>query len=279
MDRRRFLTAIGLGVLALGTGTGAVLGGRAVAGALDGPAAPAGARGHGASRALPLQRADAIAVPKLFAPPTLTRVKLPGGTLTGLPGEGNLVALTVDDGADADVIAAYAEFAARTGMRFTFFVTAQYEGWRTHAAAIREQVEQGRIQIGNHTWTHPDLTKLGAGAVRSELDRTGDFIQQTFGVDARPYYRPPFGYISSGVTSAARASGWGQPVLWYGSLSDSGPQSDEQEMQFARQWMLPQHIVIGHANFPAVTHVMDQIAQLIVDRKLQPVTLNDVFSV
>lgn len=276
MDRRRFLVTLGLTVLAL-AGAGAVVGGETV---VRRPGAgPTTARGHLDLRPDPVPTAPSYPLPRLFGPPAgVTRVALPGGTLTALPGVGDLVALTVDDGADPDVVGAYTEFAERTGMRFTFFVTAKFDSWRIHRDAIRTQVEAGRVQVGNHTWSHPDLTRLGSAAIRSELDRTGDFIQQSYGVDARPYFRPPYGYRNGAVDAAARASGWSQPVLWYGSLSDSGPITEAQVMDFARQWMRPQRIVIGHANFPPVTHVFDRIAQLIVDRGLQPVTLHDVFT-
>ena len=279
MDRRRFLTALGLTVLGLGAGTGALFGGRAFEGGIARtPGTTRGMRAHGGERNGPRTRPVEFGVPKMFAPPTgITRVALPGGALTRLPGDGNLLALTVDDGGDPDVVAAYAEFAERTGMRFTFFVTSRYPSWSTHADLIRPQLEAGRVQLGNHTVSHPDLTKLSPDAIRRELDGCGDFIQGTFGVDARPYFRPPFGFHNGRVDAAARASGWAQPVLWYGSLSDSGLITEDQVVQFAQQWFLPQHIVIGHANFPPVTHVFDQLAQLIADRTLRPVTLDDVF--
>lgn len=45
------------------------------------------------------------------------------GPQTGLPGEGKYIAWTVDDGADPEVVRAYAEFSRRTGTRLTFLST------------------------------------------------------------------------------------------------------------------------------------------------------------
>ncbi|MGO9353609.1 MAG: polysaccharide deacetylase family protein, partial [Mycobacterium sp.] len=50
------------------------------------------------------------------------RVPAPAGVLTRLPGDGNQVALTVDDGISVDVVAAYAQFCRDSGTRLTFFV-------------------------------------------------------------------------------------------------------------------------------------------------------------
>jgi len=275
VDRRRFLTRVGLGVLGLGLGAGAIATGDVVAGGLLPVPHP---RDIGAPRAEPHPIPVAAQLPPYFEPPQLTRVALPGGTLYGLPGPGNLMALTVDDGASSEVVAAYSELSRRTGMRLTFFVTKKFPSWAENAAIMRPLVESGQVQLGNHTVNHPDLTKLSSGAIQSELSKCGDFIRSTFGTEAAPYFRPPYGYLDAHVHEAARAVGYTQPVLWYGSLSDSGLITEAQVVQFAQTWFLAQHIVIGHANFDPVTHVFDQLTQLIRDRALQPVTLDDVFA-
>jgi peptidoglycan/xylan/chitin deacetylase (PgdA/CDA1 family) len=292
MDRRRFLLRVGLGVLGLGLGAGALAAGDAVASGFRptftptfGPAGSTGPVGAaGSPRALGRPRPEphpvpaAQPVPPPFDPPLLTRVKLPGATLSSLPGAGSLLALTVDDGASSEVVGAYTELCRRTGMRLTFFVTSKFASWSENATAMRPLVEGGQLQLGNHTVSHPDLTKLSTGAVQAELAGCGDFIRTTFGVDAAPYFRPPYGYLNAHVQSAAREIGYRQPVLWYGTLSVSGRITEAQVLDFANRWFLAQHIVIGHANYDPVTHVFDQLTELIRDRRLQPVTLDDVFS-
>jgi peptidoglycan-N-acetylglucosamine deacetylase len=48
------------------------------------------------------------------------RVPVAGGVLTRLRGDGNQLALTVDDGASSPVVAAFAQFCRDTGTRLTF---------------------------------------------------------------------------------------------------------------------------------------------------------------
>lgn len=65
--------------------------------------------------------------------------------------------------------------------------------------------------------------------------------------------------------------------MWYGSLSDTNKViSEDMLLDAARQWFRAQAIVIGHANRPTVTHIYDQLMDLIRERSLQLVTLNDV---
>lgn len=218
-----------------------------------------------------------VATPTPSPAPPLVKVPLPAGTLTGLPGAGRLLAWTVDDGTNPDVVAKYARFAAATGTRLTFFLNGVNPAWTVHADLLRPLVASGQVQLGNHTWDHPDLTRLPDAQVVAELQRNHDFIRTTYGVDARPYFRPPFGFHDARVDRLAASIGYTTPVLWYGTLSDSGLITPAQVVQFATQWFLPQHIVIGHANYEPVTTVFPQLERIIDSRRLRTVTLDDVF--
>lgn len=210
--------------------------------------------------------------------PVIERVPAPYGTIDSLPGEGSLLAWTIDDGASAEVISAYAAFAAASGIRLTMFVTGTYSAWDENVATLAPLLESGQVQLGNHTWSHADLTSLDDAGVADELQRNHDFIADAFGVDARPFFRPPYGYHDDRVDAIAADLGYYVPTLWYGSLSDSGEIPAPLIVDFAREWFLPQHIVIGHLNFMPVTTVFDELQAIITERGLTTVTLNDVFS-
>jgi peptidoglycan/xylan/chitin deacetylase (PgdA/CDA1 family) len=276
VDRRVFLGTVAASVLAAAGAL--VIGDEVGRGALS-TAVPTGptSRSHFVRRAVPDAIPDAQDLPPHFFPPTLTKHPVPTGSITGLPGSGNYVALTVDDGVSSEVVRAYTEFAQKSGMRLTFFLNGVNSSWTDNAPALRPLVESGQIQLGNHTWDHPDLTKLSASAVAQELSRNETFIKNTYGVSAVPYFRPPFGFTNAAVNAVARDLGYTVPVLWYGTLSDSGLITVDQLEGFATQWMLAQHIVIGHANFPTITQCFDFLAGLIRDRGLVPVTLDDYF--
>lgn len=217
-----------------------------------------------------------VAAPLLPPPPGGPKARLTRRTLTALPGKGNNLALTVDDGADAAVVGAYIKFAQDTGARFTFFVTASYNSWIVHRDALRPLVESGQIQLGNHTWDHPALTRLSTAGVAGQLERTKTFLRNNFGVDGTPFYRPPYGFHNATVDRIAAEHGYTVPTLWYGSLSDSSIVTEQYLIQMAHQYFNPQAIVIGHANHPAVTHCYNQMVDVIKERKLSMVTLNDV---
>lgn len=200
------------------------------------------------------------------------------GFVNSLPGSGRDVALTVDDGVNSEVVGAYLDFIETTGIRMTFFVNGINKSWTEHASRLQPLVEAGQVQLGNHTWSHPDITKLSDRALADEVNRNDAFITKTYGVDARPYFRPPFGYRNAHTDHVLAGLGYTTQTMWYGSFGDSGLITEQQLMSLARQWLLPQHIVIGHANFPTVTRLFGQLTDLILERQLRLVTLDDVFA-
>lgn len=261
MDRRGFMT-----LLAAGTAT-------ALAGCSSaGSGVPsAGAPTTAAPTPAPAPRT------RPPPPPASAKVSVPPGPLTALPGTGRNLALTIDDGADAEVVEAYIQFAEDTGARFTFFVTGQYDAWTDLAPRLRPLVESGQIQLGNHTWSHPDLTALSESGIAEELGRTQELLRNVYGVDGTPYFRPPFGYRDSRLDRIAADHGYTVPTLWYGSLSDSGLITEEYLLKVAHEFFQPQAIVIGHANHPTVTHCYPELVDIITERNLSMVTLDDVF--
>jgi len=226
--------------------------------------------------ASPVQTVPPVSAP-MHRMPALEKVPIPSGVMTSLPGNQNLLAWTVDDGSNSEVIRLYTELAKNSGTRLTFFLNGSYPGWTEHAALLKPLVQSGQIQLGNHTWSHADLTSLSDAAAIAELQRNHDFIVETYGVDPRPYYRPPYGFRNARTDQLAASIGYTTPVLWYGTLSDSGLITEQQVTDFAAQWFLPEHIVIGHLNFLPVTNVFPALLDLITARGLTTVTLDDVF--
>src|SRR4051812_30403266 len=201
MERRRFLLALaaGLAATAVGRGTDAPVPAR--------PAAPRALR-------------PAPAVTPLGVPGTAP-VMPPTGVVRGLPGEGTSLALTIDDGTSTEVVAAFAAFAADTGVRLTFFPNGCYRSWEDNADALRPLLDSGQVAMGNHTWSHPDLTTLSDQEVADEIGRNRDFLWQVFGIRDSPFFRPPFGARTEQTDRIAADQGHPTITMWNGTLDDS----------------------------------------------------------
>ena len=194
-----------------------------------------------------------------------------------LPGTGSSLALTVDDGTSSEIVGALVDLARRTGLRLTFFPNGVYRSWADHAGALRPLIESGQVAVGNHTWSHPDLTTLTDAQIADQLTRNQAFLRTTLGVERTPFFRPPFGSHDARVDRIAAEVGHPTVVLWYGTLEDDRVITPAQLLAAARTWFQPQHIVIGHANHPAIGQVTDQLVELIHSRRLQTITLADAW--
>ncbi|GAA1847679.1 polysaccharide deacetylase family protein [Pseudonocardia ailaonensis] len=188
------------------------------------------------------------------------------------------IALTVDDGTAPDVVAGYVAFAERSGVHLTFSPNGSYNrAWAPHAPVLRPLVAAGQVQIINHTFTHRDLRKIGDKDRRDELERNDEWVVRTFGATTRPYYRPPFGFHTPEIDGLAGELGYTRTVLWDGSFSDSQTITPEFLMEQARKYLQPGVINLGHANHPTILGLFDQLTDLIRERTLTPVTLDEMF--
>jgi peptidoglycan/xylan/chitin deacetylase (PgdA/CDA1 family) len=97
------------------------------------------------------------------------------------------VALTFDDGPGPQTLDVLEELQREHAVA-TFFVMG------SHAVSDPDVVRalyKAGMQIGNHTWTHPQLARLSASKQLSELKRTQDEIASIIGVRPR-FFRPPY---------------------------------------------------------------------------------------
>jgi peptidoglycan/xylan/chitin deacetylase (PgdA/CDA1 family) len=198
--------------------------------------------------------------------------------LTRLPGDGVQLALTVDDGTSIEDVAALGRFCADTGMRLTFFVNGVNKSWTVNAPLLQPMVSSGQIQLGNHTWSHPDITRISPAALGQQISRNADFLRSTYGIDGTPYFRPPYGRHNADTDRVAADHGYGTITLWSAEIGDSRPIDEATMVANAQGSFQGQQIVLAHANLPPISHCLPQLADIISAHGLQTVTLNDVFS-
>ena len=100
--------------------------------------------------------------------------------------------MTFDDGPHATNTPKLLEMAAERHIKLTFFVLG--ECVEQNPDVLRREVAEGH-EIGNHSWSHPNLAKLSDADVRSQLQRTEDIIVKTAGIKPK-LMRPPYGELT-----------------------------------------------------------------------------------
>lgn len=125
------------------------------------------------------------------------------------------VALTFDDGPNPAWTPRLLDLLAEHDVHATFFLVGKYA--KAEPALARRVAQAGHL-VGNHTWSHPDLSRATSSRVLDELTRTNDLLAEISGKAVR-YFRPPFGARRPYVLKLARRLGL-IPVTWNAMTSD-----------------------------------------------------------
>jgi peptidoglycan/xylan/chitin deacetylase (PgdA/CDA1 family) len=257
-DRRTFIGLLGVGLAAT----------------LSGCASPNTAAGPATQALQPLNTTPAT--PPL--PPIPAAHPGPATTIRHGVAGSRKFCLTIDDGFCKDCVAGYVNFVRRTGIHITFSPNGTYaSSWAPQADTLKPLIERQQVQIINHTFSHKDMRQMTDAQITAELERNEHWVNRTFGITTRPYYRPPFGFHNPHVDGVAGTLGYTKAVMWDGSYSDSEVITPEFLISQAQLYLKPGVIMLGHANHPTVLGLFDQIMALIRQRDLTPVTLDEMF--
>ncbi|MEV0977222.1 polysaccharide deacetylase family protein [Streptomyces sp. NPDC049915] len=205
LTRRRALLA---GAAALGAaGTAGLF---ALEGA-DEPARPA-APAAGAPAQLP-EKPSAYRLQPLtgYGPPHTAPPRTPvrREPLLKISARGRTMFLTFDDGPDPRYTPGMLDTLREHDVRATFFVCGEQADWNRDLLA--RMADEGHV-VGNHTWSHPLLTQLGRGEIRSEMERTSDVIEAAYGERPR-WFRAPYGAWNRAAFQLGAELGM-EPLAW-----------------------------------------------------------------
>jgi len=144
-----------------------------------------------------------------------TTTTAPGTTATTSPGgpspvgAGRVVYFTFDDGPHPTYTPQVLDVLDRYGARATFFDVGQQVA--AQPTLVQRMLREGHT-VQNHTWSHPDLSKVGRDQFFSEINATNDAIVGAGG--PRPgCLRPPYG-ARTATTDAWAAEAGLRVVLW-----------------------------------------------------------------
>jgi peptidoglycan/xylan/chitin deacetylase (PgdA/CDA1 family) len=168
--RRTFLVALGAGALGVATGAAGPL--------LDGTA----------SRS-PVQESETRGATGDFGAPLRIGAHR---VVWSLPATSDAVAMTFDDGPTGAFTPRVLDALAAVGATATFYVLGASAV--ASPALVREVVAAGH-EIGNHTWSHQDLTRLSPAETRDEITRCAHAVEDLTGRPAVGF-RPPRGELT-----------------------------------------------------------------------------------
>jgi peptidoglycan/xylan/chitin deacetylase (PgdA/CDA1 family) len=202
----------------------------------------------------------------------IARVLARGESVSCGGGRGDAVALTFDDG-PGPYTARILEVLRREGAHATFFVVGNRLDYWPEAA--REETRLG--EVGNHTWSHPALTRLPRWLVWLELMRTQYAVDADVGRKPR-LFRTPYALYSPGTNAIVRELGLLQ-VFW-----DVDARDDVRNAKVAsivrnvERGLRPGAIVLMHDIHPWTLAALPRVLAAIREHGLRTVSVGELLA-
>lgn len=117
--------------------------------------------------------------------------------------------LTFDNGYENGFTVKILDVLKQKQVPATFFVTGHYV--KDQPELLKRMAAEGHI-IGNHSWSHPDMTQLSEESIKSELDKVKEQVSAITGQQDM-YLRPPRGIFNERVLEASKRFGY-TSVFW-----------------------------------------------------------------
>jgi len=107
--------------------------------------------------------------------------------------DGPYIAMTFDDGPSPETTPRLLDILKQRNIKATFFMIGQNA--ERNPAIVKRILADGH-EIGNHSWTHPQLSKLSDDRVTEEINKTQNAIKDASGYTP-VLMRPPYGAITA----------------------------------------------------------------------------------
>ncbi|MGX7106185.1 polysaccharide deacetylase family protein [Hutsoniella sourekii] len=164
-----------------------------------------------------------------------------------------VIALTFDDGPNEEYTPQLLDILADHQIKATFFVYGAYVD--DHPEIAQRIVDEGHI-LGNHSYTHPDFSKLSNEEVLEEINWTQESIYDQTGYE-NTLYRMPFGAGGQRVVDLLQPM---TSVLWNVDSLDWEFQDRDLIVEHVMNQLLPRTLLLMHDTNQAS---VDAVAELI----------------
>ncbi|WP_397536921.1 polysaccharide deacetylase family protein [Rummeliibacillus pycnus] len=149
-----------------------------------------------------------------------------------------LVALTFDDGPSDTVTPKVLKILKKHNIKATFFMV----GSQVNAnPKMAKQVQEAGHEIGNHTYSHPNLKNLTNAQIKSQLTKTSVAIKKATGHNPT-LFRPPYGSVDNRVRVQTKLP----VILWSVDTRDWEHHNSQKLLEYVKKETYPGAIILMH---------------------------------
>ncbi len=174
-------------------------------------------------------------------------------------GEEKVLYLTFDCGYENGNTEPILDALSKHNAPATFFVVGHF--LETAPDIVKRMVEDGHT-VGNHTYHHPDMSKLSdKNSFQKELDDVRSLFKEITGTELSMYYRPPQGKYSISNLQMARELGY-STFFWslaYVDWNQDDQPGHEEALKKLCSRVHPGAIVLLHSTSKTNGEIMDEL--------------------
>lgn len=179
-----------------------------------------------------------------------------------------MVALTFDDGPYPPVTERLLKILKDNDSHATFFVVGNRMD--TYSETVQQAVEEGH-QIGNHTFSHKDLTKLKVKEIEYEVEYSNDLINQ-YADAGNTYLRPPYGAKSDIVKSTVKVP----LIFWSVDSLDWKTRNKDAIYKEIMKTVKDGDIILMHDLYPSTADAMEKVIPALISEGYKLVTVQEL---
>lgn len=180
------------------------------------------------------------------------------------------VALTFDDGPHPTHTIEILRLLDQYKAKATFFVLGNRVDF--YPEIVQNMSDQGH-EVGNHTWSHKDLTTLGQKEIAREIEAASQAIEKVIG-KTPTYFRPPYGAINDQVRSATNLI----PLLWTVDPKDWESRDTDKIYNHVKRHVRDGSIILMHDIYGSTVEAVELILDFLVKENYQIVTVSELNS-
>lgn len=178
------------------------------------------------------------------------------------------IALTFDDGPNANTTPQILSILEKEHVPASFFVV----GTRVPGnGAILQRMYVDGDEIGNHSWSHPDLTTLKPQQITLQVTQAQTMIEST-GVPAPTLFRPPYGAVNKSVLNNVPLT----VMLWNEDPQDWATSDPQQVQQSVVASAKPGGVIDMHDIYQSTADALDPTIQKLKSEHYQFVTVSQL---
>lgn len=181
---------------------------------------------------------------------------------------GMKIAITFDDGPRRGQTDRVLDVLKKYDAKATFYILGKnIEG---NEDILKRQVAEGH-ELGNHSWTHDDLTKISLEQLQHEIRHTQSVIKEVSGAEAKSL-RPPYGTYNKTVAQVAN-----MPLVnWNLDSNDWKNRNKDLNIKAVMKHVEPGVIILLHDIHPESVDSVEEILSKLKAKGYEFVTVSEL---